>query len=638
MTVPSILDDVLLMKDEEGIETLQNLDFVAFGGSPLKASVGDALEARGVKLLNHYGVAEVGPLSLIFSPGKDYNWRYGRLRSDLPMDIIEVYSQLPEQRYKLSVHPVDGGPAFEIQDQLVKNEKTARDFTAAGRDDDIIVLATGEKVLPRLVENALTESSLVRGALVFGAGRSEVGVLVEPREAVDLEGIEDFKDRLWPIIQSENQKMDAHARVASKEAVLITTLGKPLPRSDKGSIMRREAYKAYDTEISEVYSTLEKESDNLQEPLSLDNLEEDIKSRVQSLNWKIPANQWTVDQDFFELGMDSLQATRLRRLLMTALSRGDNSLIPSKSVEFDFVYQYPSVRQLVQALRSSQASMSNELLDSVDRFVELYSLPKPNILNDNTNKATVVLTGATGSLGAHILAQLVSLPTVQRVVCLNRPSKGSSTSDGLPRQRKSCEAKEIRLSESEWAKVSAFETDCSLDMLGLQQDKYEELVHSVTHIIHNAWPMDFMRKLASFQSQFKTLQNLLSLAVNSTHGTATSKSRFLFISSIAVVGNYKKYYGGSMVPETPMIDERSTRSIGYGQAKLVCEKIVEEASVHYGDRLEAMIARCGQITGSSETGVFNPTEHLPLLLQSSWRIGSLPELNGVRSTCQIFEA
>ena len=637
MTVPSILDDVLLMQGDEGINILQELDFVAFGGSPLKASVGDALEARKVPLLNHYGVAEVGPLSLIFSPGKDYNFRFARLRADLHMDIVELPSQDSEPRYKLSVYPVDGGPAFEIQDQLIKNKGTSRDFTAAGRDDDIIVLGTGEKVLPRLLEHALTECSRVKGALVFGAGRSEVGVLVEPRERIEDKDPEEFRDSLWPIVAAECQKMDAHARVASKEGILITSEGKPLPRSDKGSIMRREAYRVYDSEISAVYAALEMSSDSIQQPLSLDDLEGDIKRRVQSLNWKTPASQWTVDQDFFELGMDSLQATRLRRLLIMALSRDGGALISPASIEFDFVYQHPSVRQLAEALYSSQDPAANGARDSIDYYARLHALPKPSVLGYNNKEATVVLTGATGSLGVHILAELVSLPYVSRVICLNRSHGGSASSDPISRQRRSCEAKQLKFSEADWAKIEVYETECSLELLGLSSDEYEELRSSVTHIIHNAWPMDFMRKLASFQSQFQTLHNLLSLAVNSIRAS-TSKSRFLFVSSIAVVGNYKSVHGGPMIPEAPIGDDRSTRSIGYGEAKLVCERMVEDASAQYADKLEASIARCGQITGSSKTGGFNASEHLPLLFQSAWRIGSLPELRGVSSMYIIIGA
>jgi hypothetical protein len=180
MAAPSILEEILIMQDKECIKILESLQFVAFGGSSIKCSVGDELQSRKVRLINHYGVAEVGSLSLVFAPKSDYDGRYVRLREDLQMEFTEVISSDNQIRYKLSVQPVDGGLAFEIQDQLIKKNGMQRDYAMAGRDDDIIVLATGEKVNPRILEGALTECDSVKGAIAFEAGKAEIEILVEP--------------------------------------------------------------------------------------------------------------------------------------------------------------------------------------------------------------------------------------------------------------------------------------------------------------------------------------------------------------------------------------------------------------------------------------------------------------------------
>ena len=53
--------------------------------------------------------------------------------------------------------------------------------------------------------------------------------------------------------------------------------------------------------------------------------------------------------------------------------------------------------------------------------------------------------------------------------------------------------------------------------------------------------------------------------------------RLVFISSIAVVGQYPVISGPGMIPEVSIKDSRCTNTFGYGQAKLICEKMVEQA-------------------------------------------------------------
>jgi hypothetical protein len=51
--------------------------------------------------------------------------------------------------------------------------------------------------------------------------------------------------------------MDAHAQISSPASLLVTLSEKPLLRSDKGFIMRKEAYLVYENEIAAAHSALE---------------------------------------------------------------------------------------------------------------------------------------------------------------------------------------------------------------------------------------------------------------------------------------------------------------------------------------------------------------------------------------------
>ena len=629
MTVPSILQDIFQLPDERGIDTLLPLQFVAFGGGPLKESIGDKLCAAGVKLLNHYGATEVGPMAAFFTPPPGYNWRYFRLRKDMNLDLLPVDTPKGEsQRYKLTAHPFGWGTSLELQDQLFTDPQSPGiDFATLGRKDDLIVLASGEKVVPAILETMLSESSAVKAALAFGENQFELGVIVEPAYELSTESVEGFKTLIWSVVMEAGDKMDAHARISSKDAIVIARPEKLLPRSDKGSIMRREAYRVFESEITKAYRDLESSTIGSSIPqLDTGNLEEGITDLIQTyLNWRIPTGEWGVEDDVFELGMDSLQALRLRRFLLTSF--------PPTRLPPDFVYQNPTVREMAKTLKKS--SLTNGVnghaindKERIDECVREFSVPK-TLANQKIKGAAILLTGSTGSLGSYILAHLASLPTVSRVICLNRPHLSTQHVDAQTRQRQSFATKGISISPEQWAKIKFLQTTTASSFLGLPESEYASLRAQVTHILHNAWPVDFKRALPSFKSQFQTLQNLLLLSQDIKLSRPQVKPRFMFISSIAVVGQYGFVNGGRIIPEIPITDPKCTNPFGYGQAKLVCEQIVANAASEFEGSFEACSVRIGQMSASSGSGYWNPDEHMPALVKSSKKVGALPNIKGV---------
>lgn len=82
LTVPSILEEIDSLPGNKGHEVLRKLDFVACGGGMQKESAGEGLESAGVRLISQYGATETGAMTSFFVPGKGYNWRRLRFRSD----------------------------------------------------------------------------------------------------------------------------------------------------------------------------------------------------------------------------------------------------------------------------------------------------------------------------------------------------------------------------------------------------------------------------------------------------------------------------------------------------------------------------------------------------------------------------
>ncbi|KIA75341.1 NRPS-like enzyme [Aspergillus ustus] len=635
MTVPSILEDLSLLGKEEGIRPLAKLEFVAFGGGFLKPAVGTLLSRRGVRLLNHYGTTETGPLAPIFVPkddskGEGYDWRFFRLRDDFHLKLEEVAPHGDERRFKLTTFPFGlGGKPFEIQDELVCNPRHPEtDFTAVGRTDDTIVLATGEKVQPQLLEAALFESTLVKAAVAFGEHQFEIGVLVQPARDLAHDEYDSFKtEHLWPVVESVREKMDEHARIQSPEAILIVPSTVALARTDKGSIARKEVYAMFEAKIALVYQRLE--SAGPVRLLRWDTLEQDLKELISGcVDWK---GDWGFDEDFFERGMNSLQAIRVRRALVIAVTRSFEGVIRPERIGREFVYSYPSVRRMADFFRTNTKQTNGystpDAEGEVDAFVRKYVLDKENA-STSDGQAVVLLTGATGSLGSHCLVSLLDSPLVERVICLVRPD---NSTDAMSRLQKSLESKQLHLPKIQLSKTEVIECSTASDLLGLSPSQYASLTHSVTHILHMAWPVDFNWKLPSFHAQFQTLYNLLALGREIHQVRRHLRPRIAFISSIATVGRYARVHGGRIIPESPVDSVECLNPIGYAEAKLVCERILEHTRDNYPEALEISYIRVGQVAGSSTTGYWNVSEHFPALISSSRTIGAFPELQSTLS-------
>lgn len=239
----------------------------------------------------------------------------------------------------------------------------------------------------------------------------------------------------------------------------------------------------------------------------------------------------------------------------------------------------------------------------------------------------VLITGATGSLGSHMVAHYANLPTVSSVIALNRRNKCSGL-DSLARQIAALSSRDLTLSPPALAKLSAFEVDMTKAFLGLPPATYNQLKKSVTHVVHNAWPMNAKQPLSAFTPQFRVLRNLIDLAaLVSAHHSSDSKVSFQFISSIATVGHYPLHEGSPHVPEQRGTIEHVLPN-GYGDAKFVCERILDETLHKHSTRFNIMAVRLGQVAGSSISGYWNENEHLPFLLKSSQTLRVLPKFEG----------
>lgn len=673
LSVPSILEEMIRLSDSQGLEALKDLEIVATGGAPMKESIGSELAAAGVKLLNHWGCTELGAIAPIERIPRGYDWRYLMPRSDTGLRTIPVDDG--SNSYRL-VGQAPGWPEpFEVQDLLVTNPNDSRQYRIMGRADDLLVLATGEKVRPTNLERTVAEHPYVKDVLAFGAGQIALGLLVELSAGcfeADLSQPENMYALLasiQPYLERGNSFTDKHGKVSSEMMIFTRETTKPLGRTDKGSLARKSTLAAFDAEIKACYERADiQKAVPFPSPFADDGyaLLNSIRSQVYAV---IGGDDITDSIDFFESGMDSLQATRLRRSVLNSLRVTPDLPNPVRDLEVDFCFENSSIEKLHRAVahimsgtqvngvvgETREARRIREMEEMVDKYrqklgsfanIAAYSrISRKKRRAHSGQKNVVLLTGSTGSLGCFLLARLANDPSVSKVICLNRRHSGAATP--LQRQMGLMDKRGASMAGQSWEKVVLHGADLSRFDFGLCEEEFAELL-GVTHIIHNAWPVNFNRNLSSFEPHVQGLSNLVRLALLSSGRRSTDipPTRILFASSIAVAGRFPALNadGPFEVPETPL-DAENTAEFGYPEAKWVCEQLLLAAVELYGDAssieeplVEGSNVRIGQMSGPEGSGAWNESEHFPIIVRTSQQMGAMPALEGSLSWIPVNRA
>ncbi|CAE6440754.1 unnamed protein product [Rhizoctonia solani] len=633
-------------QEEEAVAYLRQMKGIMFGGGPLAGAIGNKLVDQGVHIHSCYGATEFGGVNEVSDMDDLSDWGYVKFSShvdprfvpqndeDHSFELVFVASD-DHKPFELNCE-IDGKPAYRTKDLVVRHPFKPDLWKFVGRLDDQIILLNGEKTNPGPMEGEIVKCPIVHYAVMFGRERNQTGILIELEESVnDLykteEGRSKAIEEIWPFVERANQTSSTHSRL-EKQTLILVDPARPLPRTPKGTIPRSAALKLYAHDIEEMYLDLEKDSgaagavDPPQSWESTEDVEAWISRGVQSLLDR----DVDVVGDLFQQGMDSLTATMLLRMIKSTLHASPHPDVQSAATKINqqTIFGKPTVRQLAQLLvqlsKNSDTTVDpiTEALQNITAMIQKYDTewPRQEISNiRQVKKERVVVTGTTGGLGSHLLAQLLESDRVEKVWAMNR----KSTKGNRERETSSFEDKLLDLSLLKSEKLVFVDTDLEDPKLGLRNEMYDEIRNEATIIIHNAWQVNFNLSLQSFEPSIRGARNLLDLAFHST--APTGLPRFAFASSISVAG----FAGpGRQLSEVSVTPEMAATSIGYGQSKLVTEKLLESAR---NSGLPTCTVRLGQLTGDVKSGSWSTTDWVPSLIGSSVSIGCLPGAVGTVS-------
>ncbi|KAG0202434.1 hypothetical protein BGX28_005037 [Mortierella sp. GBA30] len=659
-TVPAIIEQLASLTSMHA--ALASLHMLYYGGAPLSVETVQLLRGQmGIKLQNIYGSSEGG---VVMTGCIDANHGDSDSRGDEMMigPLAHAYmEEVNKDLYELVIHGdslMAGHTQTDEQGWYHSGDlfqhRGNEHYVLIGRKDDTLVHTNGEKTSAQPMENSLVGSEpVILRALVVGANRPCTAALLELNpEVAALLSQQEIDTRIANACAQANVTAPQHSRLLYPDMVTVLPLGSPgMLTTEKGSVQRRPCNELFAREIDALYSSID-DSQASSQPAkpsaaiikySTNELEEKLRELLIQILPQDTADLLKADDkwrqlDFFsDLGFDSLQATHARGRI-------------AKSFGFrlsaESIFAYSTIEQLAklmfkqsdataaastsqvvsdESVVEAQNNRTQEYIRKLADFSDLTVRTGGDVISRET-EAGVLLTGATGSLGAWVLDALVRRP-VDRVKTVFVLVRGGADK-AVERVRKSLRQRHCN--------IAAF--DASLDAerlvilgnydtndvkLGQTTEVYKRLEQEVSVIVHVAWSVGFNKPVQAYADQMFNVAQFARLAAVPAIRSSSQPKRVVFTSSISVALAYPATSGSYSVPEDELDIQAAGAMAGYGRSKFASESILMEAYRQLG--VPVKIVRLGQIAGDREHGVWtNATEMNALLTYAPTTVHALP--------------
>lgn len=632
-SVPSILK--MFAAKSDGLDFLKKLDVVGVGGAALPKELGDDLVKKGVNLISRFGNAECG---FLMSSARGYEqdkaWEYLRPAQNSGLLQFEPHGEglselivLKQWPHLAKTNREDG--SYATADLFERHPLIPDAWRYHSRADAQLTLSTGKKFDPAPVEDDIAMDPHLSHVFIFGNGRLYPGMLLwRSQHAKSLEA-EDLINVVWPRVERQNSATQSHAKI-QKAMILVLPADAPAPeRSSKGSLLRGPVVTRYEELIDGAYDKpygIGSSHADDRGPMSEDRLVPLLQEAVSELIG-IPTGTGSMiptNKDLFNLGIDSISATRLHNLLQCQFPK-------LTTMSTTLVYDCGTIDKLASFLLANDRGENFEWEDEyllMEELVEKYGSFSPlrqddsvntNTVNQKSGGQVILLTGATGALGAHFLDQLLYNRKTSKVICLVRANSEFEAFERVAASMK--DRKRTPISRDD-PRIQCMPARIGSSYLDLPVPAFQNLLREVDFVIHAAWAVNFNTRLRSFeQDHIRGVYNLLHLVLASTK---PKPPRFIFCSSTASVMASDDRQKG--IPETISVRPSDASPLGYARSKWVAEAICARAAQcpRLAGRID--VIRIGQLCGDTENGVWNMKEAWPMMWRASLGLKKIPDL------------
>ncbi|PNS15725.1 L-2-aminoadipate reductase [Sphaceloma murrayae] len=468
----------------------------------------------------------------------------------------------------------------------------------------------GYSIVPAKVQKAITRHLGVRDCVVTshgeGLNRQLIAYVVDDKDVSE--------ER--PKVDIDNGARSPAARKVLSQALaqyMIPTLWVRLDKIPTHPVSGKTDMKALpepgpneEQQVAPVVAANGKKDGN--DPITLDAV-----AAIWSATLNTPSNAITPEHNFFDLGGHSL----LLSDLASRFSKNFGFRVPVARLA-----DPPTLNghlHTVRAVRDGhtaavQADLPGAIrADSVlDKDIQP---PKDSQLVPADKAEAILLTGATGFLGAFLLNDLLQ-STSARIICLvrfNEPSEDDIPA-GIARLRRNL--LDFGLwSDNVMERIEILPGNLSRKRLGMPPDAFADLAKRVQVVVHCAATVNLVYPYAALRNaNIGGTREILRLA-------ALSGATVQYVSTNGVLPPSQEGW-----PESKILDADEVATAipdGYGQTKCVAEYLVREA----GNRgLPVRILRAGTISGHSASGAANAWDLLTALITESIHLKHYPDV------------
>ncbi|KAJ1871492.1 large subunit of alpha-aminoadipate reductase [Coemansia sp. RSA 990] len=342
-----------------------------------------------------------------------------------------------------------------------------------------------------------------------------------------------------------------------------------------------------------------------------------------------------LDANFFDLGGHSILATR-----MVFSVRKEFAV----DAPLGLVFKCPTLRLMAAAIESLQSELQlddsapepaeasyaadfDSLVEQVPRLNAAY-MAMPPAMVEGGGKPTILLTGATGFLGAFVLDELLRRHPQGTVICLTR---AASADAALARVRAAAEANLVW--RDSWNdRVRAVPGDLAQPRLGLSDDDWKTCAETADAIVHNGALVHWVYPYEKLRAP-NVLSTLEVLQLAHEHHVKP----MVFVSSTSALDtDHYVQLGDSLASGVRESDDlegsRCGLHTGYGQSKWVSEKLLMQARAN---GFPVTIVRPGYVLGHSQTGVTNSDDFIWRLAKGCIELGQSPIMHNPVNLCPV---
>ena len=334
---------------------------------------------------------------------------------------------------------------------------------------------------------------------------------------------------------------------------------------------------------------------------------------IKIIKQKLGTNEIGIDTNIFDIGADSL----------TIISIATELFRYNYNVKVSDIYKYQTIRELYENVLKDNEKIIQQLdhpeLIKINEKTE--TLSRETKCKKVEEKYSILLTGATGFFGSHLLIELLkNNKNINKIYCIVRPKMGISAEKRLYNKIQFYFKDEYEELLKEYVQI--IDGKITEEKFGLQSSEYEELIKNVNIVIHSAANVSHYGNYKnSEEANIIATRNIISFCQN-------AKAKLHYISTMTISGNYLEKQEKA---ENKVFDENSFY-IGqnfeenvYSKSKLIAEALVIK---YMNENDKATIYRLGDLTGRYSDGGFQEninSNATYMRLKSILEIGAIPK-------------